>query len=877
MEASQTPVRIHRSDYTPFAWTVTDTRLDVSINSPDTLVCVTLDIQPNPAAKPSDELLLNGRNLTLLSIEVDGLHLAADRYHLDRDQLRLAGLTGQHRVKVTSTCTPYTNTALEGLYLSGDMLCTQCEPEGFRRICYYPDRPDVMSVFTVLIEADLKYNQLLCNGNKLEDGPVGSERHFALWHDPHPKPCYLFALVAGDLALVEDRFTTASGRKVTLQIWVEQGNQHLTDHAMESLKNSMRWDEKVYGLEYDLDLFQIVAVSHFNMGAMENKGLNIFNSKFVLADPATATDDDLNRVESIIAHEYFHNWSGNRVTCRDWFQLTLKEGLTVYRDQCFTADLHDSSVKRIEDVSLLRSIQFPEDASPMAHPIRPNSYSEINNFYTPTIYEKGAEVIRMLATIFGKDGFRKGIDLYFQRHDGKAVTCDDFLSAMEDANKYDLYKFSRWYQQSGTPSVYFNRKKTGSELIISLVQKKPENASYYDNTLPIPFRFSLIDISGEPISLTVNGKEMGIEPMLVLDCEETRLKIKASDKKKSNVLHNAIPSLLRGFSAPIKLHDDLTEGEYLHLIYYDTDPFVIWDIAQRLYIKVISEASCDKNNLSLEAKLSDALLNSIKSEKFNDAFKALLLIPPSQSVLLAELENPDPSKVFFAKQNVIKRIATNISVHLSSNLKTWRDKVDMLDASGRSLHNQLLAWGVLANIEVAHSLALKQVSNSNMTLVKGAINALNNIDVVNRQKALDLFYDNWKSYPLVMENWFMWQSSSVVAGTPEKCKELMTHPLFDPDNPNKVRSVIGGFASGNPVNFHADDGSGYRFLADQLLILDKKNPQISARLALPLTRFSNLESKRRVMMIDILKKISKEDLSSDLSEVVTKSIGSIKH
>ena len=867
---------VKRNAYAPTGWHVDSTYLTVQLYSKFARTTVKMLVSAiHDKIRPP--LILHGQNLQIETIIINNTIQSNNNFVKNEDSICLYLSNSSNEIEVVTTCNPHENKALEGLYKSGNMFCTQCEPEGFRRIFYYPDRPDMMSVFTTRIEADDSYKNLLSNGNLISSGRLEGNRHFAEWYDPFPKPSYLFALVAGDLELVEDIFTTASGREVILNIYVEHGNAHLTSHAMDSLKKSMKWDEQVYGLEYDLDLFQIVAVSHFNMGAMENKGLNIFNSKFVLADKHTASDIDLMRVESIIAHEYFHNWTGNRVTCRDWFQLTLKEGLTVYRDQCFTADLHDSSVKRIEDVSLLRSIQFPEDSSPMAHPIRPDSYSEINNFYTPTIYEKGAEVIRMLATIFGKDGFRKGIDLYFQRHDGKAVTCDDFLSAMEDANKYDLYKFSRWYQQSGTPSVYFNREKKGSELIISLVQKKPENASHYDNTLPIPFRFSLIDISGEPISLTVNGKKMGIEPMLVFDCEETRLKIKASDKEKSNVLHNATPSLLRGFSAPIKLHDDLTVGECFHLIYYDTDPFVIWDIAQRLYIKVISEASCDKNNLSLEAKLSDALLNSIKSEKFNDAFKALLLIPPSQSVLLAELENPDPSKVFFAKQNVIKRIAINISVHLSSNLKTWRDKLDMLDASGRSLHNQTLAWGVLANIEVAHSLALKQVSNSNMTLVKGAINALNNIDVVNRQKALDLFYDNWKSYPLVMENWFMWQSSSVVAGTPEKCKELMTHPLFDPDNPNKVRSVIGGFTSGNPVNFHADDGSGYRFLADQLLILDKKNPQISARLALPLTRFSNLESKRQVMMIDILKKLSKKELSPDLSEVVTKSIGSIKY
>jgi len=462
---------VKRDAYTPTGWQVNSTHLTVQLYSEFARTTVKMNVTASDD-RVLPPLILYGQDLEIEAVFINDTPQEIEDIQKQGESISLLLPNSSNDIEVVTICNHYENKSLEGLYKSGDMICTQCEPEGFRRIFYYPDRPDMMSVFTTRIEADVSIKNLLSNGNLISSGKLEGDRHFAEWHDPFPKPSYLFALVAGDLELVEDSFTTASGRVVDLHIYVEHGNSHLTSHAMESLKKSMRWDEKTYGLEYDLDLFQIVAVSHFNMGAMENKGLNIFNSKFVLADEKTASDTDLMRVESIIAHEYFHNWTGNRVTCRDWFQLTLKEGLTVYRDQCFTADLHDSSVKRIEDVSLLRSVQFPEDASPMAHPIRPDSYSEINNFYTPTIYEKGSEVIRMLASLFGRDGFRKGIDLYFDRHDGNAVTCDDFLSAMEDANKYDLSEFSRWYQQSGTPHIYVNREKKGPDLEISLVQKK---------------------------------------------------------------------------------------------------------------------------------------------------------------------------------------------------------------------------------------------------------------------------------------------------------------------------------------------------------------------------------------------------------------------
>ena len=546
MEARQTPAVIRRQDYTPFGWIIDQTALDVQLFADKAVIAVTLDIRPNRDAGSADKLLLNGEHQELVSVQVDGVLLEPSRYQLEDGMLVISGLSEGHRVTVTSSHNPYENTALEGLYASGGMLCTQCEPEGFRRICFYPDRPDVMSVFSVRIEADIAWPNLLSNGNLVEKGTAGKGRHFALWHDPHKKPAYLFALVAGDLECVADSFTTASGRHVDLHIYVEKGNANLTRHAMDSLKRSMKWDEDVYGLEYDLDLFQIVAVSHFNMGAMENKGLNIFNSKFVLADALTATDDDLMRVEAIIAHEYFHNWTGNRVTCRDWFQLTLKEGLTVFRDQCFTADMHDAAVKRAEDVATLRAIQFTEDASPTAHPIRPESYSEINNFYTPTVYEKGAEVIRMMYARLGVTGFRAGMDLYFARHDGQAVTCDDFIAAMADANKVDLSSFSLWYRQAGTPQLSAKRLQCdGQHLTLELSQKlAPTAAGTPTDAMPIPVRLGFVAGDGRCLAHSIDSSAPAEEHIVLLEGDKQLVEIRFADGQSAA---EAVPSLCVAF------------------------------------------------------------------------------------------------------------------------------------------------------------------------------------------------------------------------------------------------------------------------------------------------------------------------------------------
>ena len=868
MEARQTPVRIHRQDYAPFPWLVRETRLDVSINEPETTVRVSLMIEANPAAQATDRIVLNGRGLSLVSVQLDGEFLAADRYVLDTDTLQINGLQDQHEVTITSCCAPYTNTALEGLYLSGDMLCTQCEPEGFRRICYYPDRPDVMSVFTVRIDAPLKYKQLLSNGNKLDAGADGPGRHYVLWTDPHPKPCYLFALVAGDLACVEDQFTTASGRDVTLQIWVEHGNEHLTGHAMGSLKKSMRWDEEVYGLEYDLDLFQVVAVSHFNMGAMENKGLNIFNSKFVLADPATATDDDLGRVESIIAHEYFHNWSGNRVTCRDWFQLTLKEGLTVFRDQCFSADMHDDTVKRAEDVAMLRAIQFPEDASPTAHPIRPETYAEINNFYTPTVYEKGAEVIRMLSGFLGPDGYRRGVDLYFQRHDGQAVTCDDFLAALAEANAVDLSAFSRWYSQAGTPELTITRQQQTAEKIqLSLAQNLPVTAAVTPVLAqPIPVRLGLVSADGQAHSFSLDGGDAGTEQTILLSTAEDKVTLTLSAPAPQPV----VPSALRGFSAPVRLTDDLSVDELAILAAHDTDGFNRYEACQRLaHLALDHRLKANAPDTAVEEALAKALSGTFSDAALRGDYKALCLSVPGQSEVEHRSAEANPVAIWTARYDLQAALGQRMADQISSCLA---DDSLAETAAGRALRNRCLYLGVAAGMDAAVQAAVQQSSDLNMTLSMGGLNALNATEHAERQTCLDRFYARWNSSSLVMEKWLSLGASAPYAGTIAQLGRLMDDAVFDADNPNKQRSVLGAFAMANPVQFHNADGSGYRFIADQIAEMDSRNPQIAARLALVLTRFAHIEAGRRAQMIAAVQRLSERDLSANLHEIVAKAL-----
>ena len=852
-----------RSDYQPPSCRVNAARLDIAIFDDHALVTTTLELE-----RVSDApFLLNGRDLKLRQISIDDRLLDEADWPVSKDGITLEGLPDKATVRVVSECHPQTNTALEGLYLSGGMYCTQCEPEGFRRIGFFPDRPDVMTVFTVRIEADQKFPQLLSNGNLVETGKLDGERHFALWHDPHPKPSYLFACVVGDLELVQDSFTTASGRDVDLHIYVESGNGHLAGHAMDSLKRSMKWDEDTYGLEYDLDLFQIVAVSHFNMGAMENKGLNIFNSKFVLADPSTATDEDLHRVESIVAHEYFHNWTGNRVTCRDWFQLTLKEGLTVYRDQCFSADMHDEGVQRAGDVSLLRSAQFPEDRSPTAHPIRPESYSEINNFYTPTVYEKGAEVIRMMAGYLGRDGFRKGTDLYFERHDGNAVTCDDFVAALADANQVDMSAFSGWYSQAGTPVLTVRRSAADDGLMLSLAQEIPETAAKTPrDVLPIPVRVGFVGQDGTPVATCLDGDGMAQDEHVLLLSGDTAAHEFRAD---GNIdLSTATPSILRGFSAPVQLDDDLSAEERLHLMAHDVDLFNRWDAVQVLLTDAIMARAygepkpVDQLAAGYERILGDAALL--------DDFKAGTLRLPGMPVLEAAHHPADPVALFAARRSLQAALGTALAEQVAAALAN----ADSLAATsgGRALLTQLLELGVAAGDDVAIRTASTMVLDQNMTLSQGALRALIHHDGAERQAALSAFHDRWQAETLVMEKWFSMEAMSSVGGTVARLIELMQHPAFDPKNPNKIRSVLGVFMAGNPSLFHAEDGSGYDFIAAQLVDLDGRNPQVAARMALPLTRMAGYGEARQASMRSALATVQKGAQSNDLKEVVGKAL-----
>ena len=862
MEANQTPHFVQRQDYAAPDWLIDKTDLKVQIFDDHALCQVSLSVRATADNRP---VILQGEGIELISVKVDGRHLSSPDYEVNGGELTIYTVPDSAVIEVSSKCNPYSNTALEGLYASNGMLCTQCEPEGFRRICYYSDRPDVMSVFTTHIEAPTSFINLLSNGNLIEQGEAGEGRHYALWHDPHPKPSYLFAMVAGDLARVEDSYITASGRTVDLHIYVEAGNEHLTAHAMASLKASMRWDEQVYGLEYDLDLFQIVAVSHFNMGAMENKGLNIFNSKFVLADETTATDDDLARVESIIAHEYFHNWTGNRVTCRDWFQLTLKEGLTVFRDQCFSADMHDDGVKRAEDVQMLRTIQFAEDASPTSHPIRPERYAEINNFYTPTIYEKGAEVIRMMHTLMGGAAFRDGMDIYFDRHDGQAVTCDDFLAALNDASQTDLSSFARWYSQAGTPDLTVSR---ADETCLHLKQAlMPTAAKTATDPLPLPVRLALIGSDGQPQPFSINGGRVASEHVFLFDTAEAMVEL---SPEQGQSLSGAVPSVLRGFSAPVRLHDDLNRQEIAFLASHDTDPMVRYESFQRLFHEAISLRLAGQDDSAVADAVAAAAQTLLSDMSLRDDFKALALSVPGQAEVEQRNMPADPVAIFRTRIDVM----ASLGRHLHDICQQMTGQTENYGtASARALVARLLQLAVCAGDEQVIAQAETLSDNQNMTLSMAALKALCLVDRPESERALKRFHDRWKDDSLVIEKWFMMMASSAHTATVAQVSELMTHPAYDPKNPNKIRSVLGVFASANPVRFHAEDGSGYQFVTDELLKLDAQNPQIAARLGLVLTRFGHLSEARQQQMRLCLEGLSSHELSADLTEVVSKGLG----
>lgn len=877
------PRTIFLKDYQKPPFLIDETVLHFDLNEQSATVKSRLSVRRNPDAEsqPSD-LCLDGVDLELVSLAIDGVELSGNQFELIDEGLNVLNVADQFILECETLIKPQENTCLEGLYKSSSMFCTQCEAEGFRRITYYLDRPDVMSRFTTTISAEKSlYPILLSNGNEVDRGELASGRHFVTWKDPFRKPCYLFALVAGDLCNVDDEYVTLSGRKVALRMFVEHQNKDKCEHALKALKASMKWDEDVYGREYDLDIFMIVAVDDFNMGAMENKGLNIFNSSCVLAKPDTATDAAYQRIEAIVAHEYFHNWSGNRVTCRDWFQLSLKEGFTVFRDAEFSADMNSRTVKRIEDVNLLRTAQFAEDAGPMSHPIRPASFIEISNFYTLTIYEKGAEVVGMIHRLLGAALFRKGSDLYFQRHDGQAVTTDDFVQAMQDASGKDLTQFKRWYDLAGTPVVDVDCQydESAQTFTLSLSQSCPSTEGE-DKPFHIPFTFALLDSNGCNIPLIQNEDAVfaNAPTECVLDFVETKQTFTFQHIEKPPV-----PSLLRGFSAPVKIKHTYSRDQLLFLMTNETDGFNRWDAGQKLsadIIKGMAEEYAAGRPLDVDSKLIEAFRGLLVSQSIDKALLSKMLLLPSESYLIELSEVANVSAIHHARNAVLNAIAKELKHEL---MRCYHDNLDsnteysadFNSIARRSLKNIALNILVSAGDTEALVLARTQfLEATNMTDESASLSALVNSDFVDeRESALDEFYAKWSADPQVIEQWLSIQSASAKSGTLQAVKQLMTHPAFDIKNPNKVRSVIGAFCNQNLINFHDENGDGYRFLADNVITLNKLNPQIASRLVTPLTRWKKFDQARQALMQEQLKRIlGEENLSKDVYEVVSKSI-----
>ena len=811
-------------------------------------------------------LVLYGDELELISLQMNGKSLEPFEYTLNEDALSIEQCPDEIILEIVTRIQPQNNTKLSGLYRSNHLFCTQCEAEGFRRITYFPDRPDVLATYTTRISADKKqYPVLLSNGNLVDSGSTPDGRHWVVWHDPFKKPSYLFALVAGNLACIRDEFITCSGRTVDLRIYVEPGNEDKCSHAMESLKKSMTWDEQVYGREYDLDIFMIVAVSDFNMGAMENKGLNIFNSKYILARPDTATDQDFADVEGVVAHEYFHNWTGNRVTCRDWFQLSLKEGLTVFRDQEFSRDMNSRDVNRIMDVKALRSQQFPEDAGSMAHPVRPESYQEINNFYTATIYNKGAEVIRMQHTLLGKEGYRRGMDLYFKRHDGQAVTIDDFVAAMEDANGVNLTQFKRWYSQAGTPEVLVQSDYTNGRLTLTMRQScQPTPDSHDKKPFHIPIRIALFDSKGH---------------MMPIDKDILELKESEQSFVFAGLGEKPVVSLLREFSAPIRLKDELTQDDLLFLLRYETDGYAKWDAAQRLVLNCINDClTLPSPQWHIPESLISAFEHVLLDESLDADLRAELLTPPGFEEVAASLKLVDVSLVEAVRDHFRKQLGIRLYDSLHQVYKQlWQTEDHQMHgrAYGRRKLRNVCLWLLMKANEQANLESCKQQFAFAKTMtdqIAGFALLVNSTDEDTRVKTIDDFYQQWSQDELVLDKWFALQAASELPEALSHVKQLLKHPAFSIKNPNKVRSVIGAFCMANPRNFHAVDGSGYQFLSEMLLTVDKLNPQIAARLATPFTRWQRYDQSRQALMKDQLEQLAKHDLSRDLREVVDKSL-----
>ncbi|MBC7908800.1 MAG: aminopeptidase N [Rhodospirillaceae bacterium] len=864
------PQTIRRADYAPPAFWVDAVELAFAIGETEVEVQADLKLRRN-APGP---LELNGQELDTRRVEIDG---QPAQYRIEGERLIIDNAPDACTLTTVVATDPTTNTALEGLYQSGGMLCTQCEAEGFRRVTWYPDRPDVMARFRVTITADrARFPVLLSNGNLVDSADLGAGRHRAVWEDPFPKPCYLFALVAGDLALVEGDFTTRSGRKAALKFWVEHGNEDQVGHALESLKKAMAWDEQVFGLEYDLDVYNVVAVSHFNMGAMENKSLNIFNSKYVLAKQETATDGDFLGIESVIAHEYFHNWTGNRVTCRDWFQLTLKEGLTVFRDQEFSADMNSRGLQRIEDVRALRASQFPEDNGPMAHPIRPESYVEINNFYTSTVYEKGAEVIRMIHTLIGAEAFRKGMDLYFARHDGHAVTCEDFVAAMETASGVDLAQFRRWYAQAGTPKITaaWTHDAATKRLTLTLSQAtKPTPGQEEKLPFHIPVALGLVGKDGD-VPLRLEGENAAHGTTRVLNLTDGQTTFVFED-----VTDPVVPSLFRGFSAPINLDAPYAEADLAFLMANDSDAFNRWDSGQELATRVLLDLIAKfraGEPLVLDEAFAAAWGKVLADHAGDAAFAAEALTLPGFAVLGERMDVIDVDGIHAARKFLIRALAERYRGELLAVRHSLAESGYSLSPQAigkRRLRN--LALGVLAELGGTETQELAEQQFGTATCMSDQLSALASLIAMGpdaAQPALDVFFQQWQGDKLVVNKWLGLQAIADWPSVLDRVKALLVHPAFDGSEPNKVYALIGGF-SANPKWFHALDGAGYEFMADRVIALDSTNPQVASRMVRSLMRWKRYDATRQALMKAQLERIgAKPGLSRDVGEIVAKAL-----
>ena len=934
---AQPPKAIHLSDYQPPAFEIKTTELWFFLHEADTRVRSKLTIERNTSderqifGQTERHLVLNGEDMTLLSVAVNGRKITeTSGYLIDDRTLTILNLElpdEQAVVEIETLIQPQENFSFEGLYRSSGKFCTQCEAEGFRKITYFLDRPDVLSVFTVHIDADReKYPVLLSNGNRIKIDKSRSDRHTASWHDPHPKPAYLFALVAGDLSCIEDRFVTMSGRKVILRIFVEEKDTDKCDHAMRSLKKAMEWDEKIYGREYDLDIFMIVAVDDFNMGAMENKGLNIFNTSCVLANSDTTTDAEFERVEAVVAHEYFHNWSGNRVTCRDWFQLSLKEGFTVFRDSEFSSDVGSRIAKRIEDATIMRTLQFAEDAGPMSHQVQPDSFIEISNFYTLTIYEKGAEIVRMIHTILGAASFRDGSDLYFDRHDGQAVTIEDFIAAMEDASGIDLSQFKRWYKQAGTPKLTVRRDYDEANQLLKLTFRqvlpgKPDALPFV-----IPVRFGLVNAAGsvplayaeEPNdsesqgeysaessltnSVNVTALDNNREEALILldQCEQTLC--------LRNVPPGTVPSILRGFSAPVALNANMRGDELALLTMHDTDDFNRWDASQELASREI-EFIMSEYTKTPAPKVRPAFFDSLSSliascASVTDWFSenlpvdpdlvVAILMLPGEAILHARQKTADIDLTFRARERVRKELADQFSAdwaQIYASIKEVPAQYESRNVQLRALKQICLHYLIVVNPTVFNAQNLTEKLKtayheaSNMTEALGIVREVcwskrKELQSLKDELLAD-FYQKWQSEALVVNNWFSTQASAPSIDALSNVKNLLKHPAYDKNNPNKIRSVIGAFSNRNHIGFHQASGEGYRFLAEQIRNIDQRNPQIASRLMTPFTKFARYDEKRQAKMLaavkDLMSEANDSAISKDLYEVVSKTIAAMEN